>query len=93
MITKTIQIQEITVDELADKLADKLLFKMQHYLDQLNTKEIDEYLTRTETIDFLKISSQTLWNWSKKGIIKSSRIGNRLYYSKKEIIELLKMNE
>ena len=34
MITKTIQIQEITVDELADKVADKLLSKIEDYLSQ-----------------------------------------------------------
>ncbi|WP_305733627.1 hypothetical protein [Tenacibaculum discolor] len=28
MITKTIQITEVTVDELADKVADKLLLKL-----------------------------------------------------------------
>ena len=37
MITKTIQIQEITVDELVDKVADKLLNKIKHYLDDLHS--------------------------------------------------------
>jgi len=90
MITKTIHIQEITVDEFADKVADRLLIKIQQYLEQLSTNNSnDVYLTRNETCEFLKISSQTLWNWSKKGIIKPSRIGNRLYYNKKELLELL----
>jgi len=35
MITKTIEIKEITVDELADKVAGKLLNKIKHYLDDL----------------------------------------------------------
>ena len=41
MITKTIQITEVSVDELADKVADKLLLKIKSYLDDLNTKEND----------------------------------------------------
>jgi len=36
MITKTIQITEVTVDELADKIADKLLFKIEDYLKELS---------------------------------------------------------
>ena len=56
MITKKIEIQEITVDELADKVADKLLNKIKHYLDDLHTNESDVYLTRQETADFLKIN-------------------------------------
>lgn len=38
MITKTIQITEISVDELADKVADKLMFKIEDYLKQLSKK-------------------------------------------------------
>ncbi len=93
MITKTIEIQEITVDELADKVADKLLNKIKHYLDDLHTNESDVYLTRQETADFLKINITTLWNWTNKGKIKSYGIGNRRYYNKQEIIALLKKNE
>ncbi|MDT0554524.1 helix-turn-helix domain-containing protein [Patiriisocius hiemis] len=93
MITKTIQIQEITVDELADKVADKLLDKIKHYLDDLHTNESDVYLTRQETADFLKINITTLWHWTNKGKIKSYGIGNRRYYNKQEIIALLKKNE
>ncbi|WCO02903.1 helix-turn-helix domain-containing protein [Psychroserpens ponticola] len=93
MITKTIEIQEITVDELADKVADKLLNKIKSYLDELHTNESDVYLTRKETSDFLKINITTLWNWTNKGKIKSYGIGNRRYYNKQEIIALLKKNE
>ncbi|WP_341199378.1 helix-turn-helix domain-containing protein [Croceibacter atlanticus] len=93
MITKKIEIQEITVDELADKVADKLLNKIKHYLDDLHTNESDVYLTRQETADFLKINITTLWYWTNKGKIKSYGIGNRRYYNKQEIIALLKKNE
>jgi len=93
MITKKLEIQEITVDELADKVAVKLLNKIKHYLDDLHTNESDVYLTRQETADFLKINITTLWNWTNKGKIKSYGIGNRRYYNKQEIIALLKKNE
>ena len=93
MLTKTIEIQEITVDELADKVADKLLDKIKHYLDDLHTNESDVYLTRQETADFLKINITTLWHWTNKAKIKSYGIGYRRYYNKQEIIALLKKNE
>ena len=93
MITKKLEIQEITVDELAVKVADKLLNNIKHYLDDLHTNESDVYLTRQETVDFLKINITTLWNWTNKGKIKSYGIGNRRYYNKQEIIALLKKNE
>lgn len=93
MILKTVKIQEITVDELADKVADKLLNKIKHYLDDLHKNEINVYLTRQQIADFLKINLTTLWNWTNKGKIKSYGIGSKRYYDKQEIITLLKKNE
>lgn len=93
MNTKTIEITEITVDELADKVADKLLEKIKHYMDNLHSNENDVYLTRIETADFLKINITTLWHWTNKGKVKSYGLGNRRYYNKKEIIDVLKKNE
>jgi hypothetical protein len=93
MVTKTIEITEITVEELADKVADKLLAKIKHYIDELQTKENDVYLTRQETADFLKIDASTLWHWTNKGKVKSYGLGNRRYYNKQEIIDKLQRNQ
>ncbi len=93
MKTKTIEITELTADELADKIANKLLEKIKHYMDDLHSNENDVYLTRTETADFLKINITTLWHWTNKGKVKSYGLGNRRYYNKKEIIDVLKKNE
>jgi hypothetical protein len=93
MVTKTIQITEVTMDELADKVADKLLLKIKSYLADLNKKEKDVYLTRKQTAKFLKISSSTLWRWTNKGKVISYGIGNRRYYKKQEIMDTLKKNQ
>ena len=92
MITKTIQINEITFDELAEKVADKLLIKIEGYLKELREVENDIYMTRQETADFLKISLTTLWQWTNKGVIKSYSLGNRRYYNKKGIMEYFQGN-
>lgn len=57
MITKTIQIQEITVDEFADKVAEKVLLKIEHYLQKLGATKNDTLLTRQETADYLRSQS------------------------------------
>jgi excisionase family DNA binding protein len=48
-------------------------------------KEPVELLTREETAEYLKISLSTLWHWSKKGILPSYGIGNRVYYKRSEV--------
>jgi len=92
MTTKTIEITELTVEELSDIVAEKLVNKIKHYLTDLQSNQADVFLTRTEAADFLKINSTTLWHWTNKGKIKCYGLGNRKYYNKKELIDQLRNN-
>lgn len=56
-------------------------------------KEPIELLTREETAKYLKVSLSTLWHWSKKGILLSYGIGNRVYYKRSEVeASLIRIN-
>ena len=89
MITKTIQITEASVEELADKVADKLMFKIQNYLDELSKPKNDELLTRKEIANYLRISLVTIHSWNKYGILNPIRMGNRILYKKQDILDVL----
>lgn len=54
-----------------------------------NFKVANDILTREETAKLLSISLPTLWNWTKKNILKSYGIGSRVYYKKDEVINSL----
>ena len=49
----------------------------------------EELMTRHETAAYLKVSLTALWDWNKKGILSSYRIGNRVYYKRSEILGIL----
>jgi hypothetical protein len=51
--------------------------------------ESDALLTRSETCEFLKIDSSTLWSWTKKGKISCYGIGARRYYKKGDLLKSL----
>ncbi len=93
MITKTLQITEVTIDELADKVAEKLLAKIEVYLNQLNKKDNDTLLTRQETADYLRVSLTTIHHWSNHKIIKPIYLGNRVYFIKQHILDILEKKE
>ena len=93
MITKTIQITEVTVDELADKVADKLLFKIEDYLKELSKSKNDELLTRQEVAEYLRISLVTIHSWNKHGILNPIRMGNRIFYKKQDILDVLEQQK
>jgi predicted DNA-binding transcriptional regulator AlpA len=52
-------------------------------------KEPDQFLSRKETADLLKISLVSIHQWSKDGILRPYKMGNRTYFSRKEIEETL----
>ena len=46
-------------------------------------------LTRQEVAKLLDISLPTLWTWTKKNILTSYRIGNKIRYKEHEVLEAL----
>jgi len=85
-----VQIESISVDELADIIAEKLVDKLEKRIGTLISKQNDEeLLTREETAMMLKTSYTTLWDWTKKEKLIAYRLGNRIYYKRGEIMKAL----
>jgi predicted DNA-binding transcriptional regulator AlpA len=58
--------------------------------ETLNLKK-DNLLTQKETLEKFQITVATLWRWNKFGIIKSSKVGGRVYYPETEIQRVLSL--
>lgn len=89
MVTKTIQITEVTIDELADKVSDRLLLKIEKYLKELAKPKNNKLLTRKEVAEMLRVSLVTVGVWSKVGILNPIRMGNRIFFKEQEILNTL----
>lgn len=55
-----------------------------------NTSQ-NEYLTRDEAKELLKVSYTTLWKYNNEGILKATKIGSRVFYRKRDIDEAMKV--
>lgn len=53
-------------------------------------KTESKLLTRKDTAKFLCISLPTLHEWTKTGVVKAHRIGNRVLYKQDEVNQALK---
>ena len=51
--------------------------------------EDSDMLTRKQTAKFLCISLPTLHDWTKEGLIRAYRIGNRVLYKKEDVNQAL----
>jgi hypothetical protein len=91
---ESIILTSVTREQLKNELRDELLaaFKLLLTENSKNDLNAKEWLNSKETETLLKISSVTRWTYSRSGILKAHKIGNRLRYRKDEVIQaLLKM--
>jgi excisionase family DNA binding protein len=72
-----------------EKLTETILNGVKNQLDELKKdftpKQPEDFLTRMETAKLLKISLTTVHEWANTKILKAYKVGNRTYFSRKEI--------
>lgn len=56
-------------------------------------KDEDEIMTMDEILKLLKVSKVTIHNWKKKGLIKSHKIGRKLFFKKKDVESALRQQK
>jgi len=79
----------ITTPEQLKEILKPIEFQLQELKNKFTLKEPEDWLSREETATLLKISYPTLHDWQNKGIISVFKMGNRSYYSRKEINKVL----
>lgn len=57
-------------------------------LQAMQPKE-PKYLTREEAAQLLKITLPTLHSWAAKGLIRKSKIGNRVLFEEEELQRMI----
>lgn len=83
------QVHNTTTEQLTEIIFKGLDERIEDLKRSFTPKEPDTYLTAKELENELKISSVTRWEWGKKNILKPRKIGNRTYYLRSDLKELL----
>jgi len=52
-----------------------------------------EYMIKIEVMEMLKISPTTVYNYTKKGLLKQYKIERKNYYKREEVMKLLEGNK
>ena len=64
---------------------DGLFDEIKRLSKHLQPKEPTKYLSRKEVAEMLGVTLVTISDWTKKGILQSYKIGNRVFYKRHEI--------
>ena len=82
---------KVTPEEVADIIKSKLVLELEAIMNRKEqpVQSNNDFITRKDTANFFQISLFTLHEWVKKGILKPYKAGNRTYFKKSELIEVL----
>jgi predicted lipase len=83
------QLHDITPSELQEGIVRHMEFRLSEMIKGLDKRTKDKLLTREQTAEMLSISLGTLWSWTKKNILISYRIGNKVMYKQSEVYQSL----
>ncbi|HRA74576.1 MAG TPA: helix-turn-helix domain-containing protein [Flavobacterium sp.] len=78
----------ISVEELTEKIALKTIELLGLKTQQVQPE--NDLMTRKEVCTLLSINFSTLWKHTKSGKLLSFGIGNRVFYSRKQVLEAVK---
>lgn len=78
----------ITLQQLAEALAPLLQPQQVKHTEQ--TESENDFITRDEVCKLLSFNKTTLYKHTKSGKLLSYGIGNRVLYSRKQVLEAVK---
>jgi excisionase family DNA binding protein len=84
-MTDAILLKEVNPQQLTETILKGFETQINDLKKNFTAKEPEDFLTRMETAKLLKISLTTVHEWSNTGILKMYKVGNRTYFSRKEI--------
>ncbi|HFK5581695.1 TPA: helix-turn-helix domain-containing protein [Elizabethkingia anophelis] len=90
----TIQFIETSPTDLITELKNSLIPELTAQLSaQFQPIQPTEYLTRSEVCQLLKIDLSTLHRWRKDKMIPSYGIGNRVYFKRNEVEQIINLSK
>jgi excisionase family DNA binding protein len=84
-MTDAILLKEVNPQQLTETILKGVETQINDLKKNFTPKEPDDFLTRMETAKLLKISLTTVHEWANTGTLKAYKVGNRTYFSRKEI--------
>ncbi|WP_374464019.1 helix-turn-helix domain-containing protein [Chryseobacterium sp.] len=88
-----IQFIATTPSDLIQEIKKEIIPELKKQLSkEFQPKEPTDYLTRQEVCELLSIDMSTLHRWRKDGVLIAYGLGNRIYFKRNEIQELIEKN-
>lgn len=89
-MNSAIQLMQIDLDSFGQFIQKLVREELEKYNNVNQGQENEkQFYTREETAKLLNVSLTTLFHWNNDGILKNTKIGKRVYYSRNEVLTRL----
>lgn len=88
MNVRVLQIEGLAANDIIQKF-DTLEKQLSELKECKISSNHDQYLTRSDVAELFKVSLVTVHDWTRKGLLKSFKLANRVYYKRGEIEQAL----
>jgi hypothetical protein len=84
---------QVSPNELANLIIEQVKNELQQFATNPKVKELNQdekpHLTRKKTALFFDVSLNCINDWSKKGILKPIKVGQRTYFRKSDLLDVM----
>lgn len=84
---------QVSPKELVNLISNEVKKELRDFATNPKVKELDQtdkpHLTRKQTADFFDVSLNCINDWSKKGILKPFKVGQRTYFKKSDLLKVM----
>lgn len=85
-----IQLINTTPQDISSQITESVIQKIFPVLSKFESTPKEEWLTRSEVADLLKVDLSTIHRWSVKGTLKKYGIGSKVRYRRSEVEKCVK---
>ena len=88
---ETLQIIQITPNELVNLISDRVCEQLKQLTSTTNNDSVESnpHLTRKETAKYFGVSLNCINDWCRKGIITPYKVGQRTYFKRSELVQVM----
>jgi excisionase family DNA binding protein len=87
---QSIQLLNITTNDLTNLIKEGIKSELTELKKTLNPESLESpHLTRRQTAEFFGVSLNCVNDWTRKGILKAYKVGQRTYFKRSELMQVM----
>jgi hypothetical protein len=87
---QSIQLLNITPNDLTNLIKEGIKSELTELKKSLNPESLESpHLTRRQTAEFFGVSLNCVNDWTRKGILRVYKVGQRSFYRRSELMQVM----